>query len=87
MMQDKDLENKVDSFSLGSIGVVVVVYHPDVSLLTTKLRRLGMELSIAVVDNTPVKEISIALSNVTYIPLHENTGIANAQNQGIGRAV
>lgn len=43
-----------------------------------------MELSIAVVDNTPVKEISIAQSNVTYIPLHENTGIANAQNQGIG---
>ena len=84
MMQNKDLENKVDSFSLGSIGVVVVVYHPDVSLLATKLRRLGTELSIAVVDNTPVKEISIALSNVTYIPLHENTGIANAQNQGIG---
>ena len=42
-MQNKDLENKVDSFSLGSIGVVVVVYHPDVSLLATKLRRPGTE--------------------------------------------
>ena len=69
---------------MDKVGVVIVVFHPNAFELQNKLKHLGADVIIAVVDNTPVKEISIAQSNVTYIPLHENTGIANAQNQGIG---
>ena len=69
---------------MDKVGVVIVVFHPNALELQNKLKHLGADVIIAVVDNTPVKEISIAQSNVTYIPLHENTGIANAQNQGIG---
>ena len=40
-------------------------------------------IAIVVVDNTPNKVIEIEQTNVAYIPLRENTGIANAQNVGI----
>lgn len=64
-------------------GVVVVVYHPDEKLLNEKLQRLGTSSSVVVVDNTPDKIVSLSQANVAYIPLHKNTGIANAQNEGI----
>mgnify|MGYP004656307001 FL=1 len=69
---------------LNNIGVVIVVYHPNVKQLESKLKCLGGDIAIVVVDNTPNEVIDIEQTNVAYIPLRENTGIANAQNVGIG---
>ena len=65
------------------IGVVVIVFHIDESLFKAKLRKLGERLCIVVVDNTPDVSIDIRQSNVSYIPLMKNTGIAYAQDEGI----
>lgn len=70
--------------NLNNIGVVIVVYHPNVKQLESKLKCLGGDIAIVVVDNTPNEVIDIEQANVAYIPLRENTGIANAQNVGIG---
>lgn len=70
--------------NLNNIGVVIVVYHPNVKQLESKLKCLGGDIAIVVVDNTPNEVIDIEQTNVAYIPLRENTGIANAQNVGIG---
>lgn len=70
--------------NLNNIGVVIVVYHPNVKQLESKLKCLGGDIAIVVVDNTPNEVIDIEQTNVVYIPLRENTGIANAQNVGIG---
>ena len=69
---------------LSNIGVVIIVFHPDLKLLESKLKCLGGDIAIVVVDNTPNVVIEIEQTNVAYIPLRENTGIANAQNVGIG---
>lgn len=69
--------------NMNNIGVVIVTFNPDVKLLTSKLTRLGNNITIAIVDNTQDETISIVQNNVIYIPLHENTGIANAQNEGV----
>lgn len=69
---------------LSNIGVVIIVFHPNHKLLESKLKQLGGDVAIVVVDNTPNKVIEIEQTNVAYIPLRENTGIANAQNVGIG---
>ena len=68
---------------LSNIGVVIIVFHPNHKLLDSKLKQLGGDVAIVVVDNTPNKVIEIEQTNVAYIPLRENTGIANAQNVGI----
>ena len=68
---------------LSNIGVVIIVFHPNHKLLESKLKQLGGDVAIVVVDNTPNKVIEIEQTNVAYIPLRENTGIANAQNVGI----
>lgn len=69
---------------LSNIGVVIIVFHPNLKLLESKLKQLGDDVAIVVVDNTPNETINIEQANITYIPLYENTGIANAQNVGIG---
>ena len=69
---------------LSNIGVVIIVFHPNLKLLESKLKQLGDDVAIVVVDNTPNEVIDIEQTNVVYIPLRENTGIANAQNVGIG---
>ena len=69
---------------LSNIGVVIIVFHPNLKLLESKLKQIGDDVAIVVVDNTPNKVIEIEQTNVAYIPLRENTGIANAQNVGIG---
>lgn len=69
---------------LSNIGVVIIVFHPNPNLLESKLKQLGGDATIVVVDNTPNEVIDIEQTNVVYIPLRKNTGIANAQNVGIG---
>lgn len=70
--------------NINRIGVVIIVFHPNARLLESKLKKLGNDVAVVVVDNTPNETINIEQTNITYIPLYENTGIANAQNVGIG---
>lgn len=70
--------------NINRIGVVIIVFHPNARLLESKLKKLGNDVAVVVVDNTPNETINIEQANITYIPLRENTGIANAQNVGIG---
>lgn len=65
------------------IGIVVVVFNVDAAALIGKLRCFEGRFAVTVVDNTPDASLNIDLPNVAYIPLRENTGIANAQNVGI----
>lgn len=67
-----------------NIGVVIIAFHPNAKLFDSQLKQLGSDVAVVVVDNTPDETIDIDQINVAYIPLHENTGIANAQNVGIG---
>lgn len=70
--------------NINRIGVVIIIFHPNARLLESKLKKLGNDVAVVVVDNTPNETINIEQANITYIPLYENTGIANAQNVGIG---
>ncbi len=65
------------------VGVLIVVFHPDERTIRTKAMRLGDAFCTVLVDNTPGNGIDLNGRNVKHIALHENTGIANAQNRGI----
>jgi GT2 family glycosyltransferase len=76
------------------IAAVVVLYHPDLSLLERLLESvLGQVDTIVVVDNTPASAPAFALffekyrDQVSYIALGENKGIATAQNVGIKKSL
>lgn len=75
----------MEQIAAQKIGVVVVAFCPNARALGAKLKHLGTNVSVVAVDNTPDKTIDVGLENVVYIPLRENTGIANAQNVGIRR--
>ena len=50
---------------LSNIGVVIIVFHPNPNLLESKLKQLGGDVAIVVVDNTTneVKDIVMNLKN------------------------
>jgi rhamnosyltransferase len=73
---------------------IIVLYHPDFALLQCLLASLsGQVAKLVAVDNTPAS--SAALSTfferfsypISYIPLGENRGIAEAQNIGIRESI
>ena len=72
----------------------IVLYHPDLTLLERLLASLSGQVGkVVAVDNTPGS--SAALSTfferfsypISYIPLGENKGIAEAQNIGIRESI
>lgn len=69
------------------IGAIVVLYNPDLELLTPALYSLLSQVDeICLIDNTPLQNISqkfARISQIHYIALGENKGIAAAQNIGI----
>lgn len=78
------------------IGIVIVTFYPNATILASRLHALGNEVSVAVVDNTPTTteqasapltpqplQQLFALPHIAHITLHANTGIAHAQNEGI----
>lgn len=71
------------------IGAVIVLYNPDFVLLHEVLEALhGQVDMLCVVDNSTddnSKNIP-RFEGIDYTPLHENRGIAAAQNIGIKRA-
>lgn len=69
------------------IGCVMVLYNPDRDLLRRALEALAEQVDrLCLVDNSPARDNRPYLppiENLEYIPLHENRGIAAAQNIGI----
>ena len=80
----------------GRVLAIVVAFHPDFGRLVDLLQAMSSQAdAVLVVDNTPRKEDSEALSdlvasiasNIDVVFLRENVGIAGAQNIGICRAI
>jgi len=76
------------------IGAVVVLYRPDLAPLERLLTSLGEQTDkVVAVDNTPgpPEKLSTFFERfsfcISYIPLGENKGIAEAQNIGIRESV
>ena len=76
------------------VAAVVILFHPDLPLLQRLIESVkGQVDAIVAVDNTP--GVSNALlsffqsvpSSVSYLPLGENMGIAEAQNIGIRKCM
>jgi len=74
-------------------AAVVVLYHPELSLLARLLESVLSQVdALIVVDNTPNPSAQFTelfakyRDQVTYIPLGDNMGIATAQNVGIRKS-
>ena len=65
------------------IGIVVVLYKPNKDHLNNVLN-LAKAFRVYVIDNSE-DSCTISHTNMDYIPLYENKGIAFAQNVGIKR--
>jgi rhamnosyltransferase len=76
------------------IVAVVVLYHPDLALLERLLTSLsGQVYKTVAVDNTPGSPAALSTFferfpyPISYIPLGDNKGIADAQNIGIRESI
>lgn len=65
------------------IGVIIVLYYPNIKEISRKLKLFPKNYQWILVDNTPKQDLNLTADNITYIPLYENMGIATAQNRGI----
>lgn len=72
------------------ITAIVVLYHDDTEEASVHVGRIAQQVDeICLVDNSPA-DCAMRfrhIANATYIPLHENKGIAAAQNEGIRHAL
>lgn len=81
MISEKQKENNV--------GCVIVLYNPDIILLNKVLVNISSQVKdVILVDNSPSTAeehnyLDSISNNITYIPLGENLGIAEAQNIGL----
>lgn len=69
-----------------TIGAVLVLYNPEVERLNKVMEALSCQVvEVCIVDNSSCDNSSLFLiySNVNYICLSQNKGIAAAQNVGI----
>lgn len=71
------------------IGAVMVLYHPDFDVTGKAIDALLPQVDLlCLVDNTPGSDSSRRFrdcSDIVYVPLGDNRGIAAAQNEGIRR--
>jgi rhamnosyltransferase len=75
------------------VCAIVVLYKPDKNVLLKVIDKVSSQVDkIVLVDNTPegphecfdIKQVlNPGCKMIEYLPLRENTGIANAQNVGI----
>lgn len=68
---------------------IIVFYNPSIDIVK-KWEYFIIEhpyISFVIVDNSVQNNWDVCLNNCTYIPLHENKGIATAQNEGISHAI
>lgn len=64
------------------VVIVVVLYN---ELPPTYVEK-DIDVQIILVDNTPDRDLGIAVRGVTYLPLYKNLGIAKALNIGFDKA-
>ena len=73
------------------ISCMVVLYNPDIQVLENILTYVDYFQHFYIIDNStqPIDwlESIISKSNVTYINMHGNQGIASALNAGVKQAV
>jgi rhamnosyltransferase len=76
------------------IAAVIVLYHPDLTLLERLLASLGGQADrVVAIDNTPGSSATLApflerfQCAIAYIPVGDNKGIAEAQNIGIRESI
>ena len=72
------------------IGAVIVVYNFEQRDFTLVMRQLAEQVDqLCVVDNSAKNSESFfsQFPHTVYLPLHENKGIAYAQNAGIKRLI
>ena len=71
--------------TLNSVVVIIVLYFPSEEQIAL-ISRLE-NINLILVDNTPYEKGSpigkLFRSNITYVSLNENKGIAYAQNEAI----
>lgn len=67
------------------IVCIVVLYHPDASIVENIKRYTGLVNEVILVDNSSVNndECFSGFDYIKYIPMMDNTGIAHAINVGI----
>lgn len=77
--------------SFEKFGIIIVTYHPDMSVLENQLKQLPQDAHKIIVDNTASKSIfpslqKLALDTPNCASLYnkENIGLAAALNQGAG---
>lgn len=71
---------------MSSIAVIIVLYKND-NFNYLEINHNSGDIKIILVDNTPGRNLNLQDSNLYYIPLRENNGIAEAQNIGIEKAL
>jgi rhamnosyltransferase len=74
------------------IAAIVVLYHPAFEDITNAISHGAYLEQVIIVDNTDCLDIPdscklLSNSNVTYVPLGENYGVAHALNIGVEKAV
>ena len=66
------------------VGLVIILYHPDISHLQKLLTALTAgSIPIVLVDNSPKALCQSLRDGVNYLHYPENIGIAAAQNAGV----
>lgn len=76
------------------VAAVVVLYHPELSLLARLLDSIMKQVNLVIIiDNTPTQTSEFTTffeeyrKQVAYTPLGDNMGIATAQNIGIRKSL
>ena len=72
------------------IIAVVIWYHPNAVHAQNLMSYANMVRHVIVVDNSTTEHQALQhedLKNLTYIPLHDNLGIATALNVGCAKAI
>lgn len=66
------------------IGAIIIFYNPDKDLARKAVSNICEQVDeVCVIDNSKGENKDLLPEHVAYIPLHENKGIAAAQNIGI----
>lgn len=69
-----------------NIAIIIVLFNPS-SVELENVRHISSVYKGVIVDNSSVSHFSDRVNKMRYIGLGENTGIAEAQNLGLGNVL